>query len=205
MKNLNQYIKESILDDEEDLIGRVDEEIVAMFIMQHYEISHNNPLTRKTLDIKPDKGGFVVNVKDSIRVKYESTETLTSLTNGMFRFGKVYGNFICDACTVLETLEGAPEYVENGFSCNDCKKLETLEGAPKKVENWFFCRFCDNLKSLKGAPEFIGGNLILNGCNKLKDLKYFPKHVGVDIRIPERFSEDDVRKYVKKFKGKIIN
>jgi len=61
----------------------------------------------------------------------------------------------------LESLEGAPNYVDISFYCND-NNLKSLEGAPMYVGGDFNCARND-LKSLEGAPGYVGGYF---GCDK---------------------------------------
>ena len=82
---------------------------------------------------------------------YVKNRYITSLTNGLFRWGYVGVNFICNNCNKLKTLEGAPEKVDGCFDCGRCDKLETLQGAPEYVGEYFYCSDCRNLKSLEGA------------------------------------------------------
>ena len=73
-----------------------------------------------------------------------------------FPFGKVKGDFFCDDCKELISLEGAPEEVDGCFTCRNCKNLKSLEGAPKKVGQWFACAGCDSLTSLEHLPKDVG-------------------------------------------------
>ena len=59
-----------------------------------------------------------------------------------FQFGKVGGNFRCNDCKTLISLEGAPEKVEGDFNCNMCEKITLLKGSPKEVGGNFYCYSC---------------------------------------------------------------
>ena len=198
MKSLNMYLGsvidnddlhfESLLaDDDIFLDPEKDKKVVEEWIKNNYIIAGR-------LTVKND---FVVDCSGDVFVKNRNIE---SLTNGMFRWGKVKtyfycqhcdnlkslegapkevgGSFYCDHCDKLETLEGAPEKVNEDFWCNDCNNLKSLEGAPKKVGGYFYCRHCDNLKSLEGAPKEVGRNFSCSNCENLKTLDGAPKKVG---------------------------
>ena len=91
---------------------------------------------------------------------------------------EVEGNFACSTCPNLTSLEGAPQIVNRGFSCNNCPKLTSLEGAPKEVGGSFYTQTCPNLTSLIGAPEKVGRSFYTNNCSNLISLEGAPKKVG---------------------------
>ena len=146
-------LKESIFDDVEDIVND-DTVLIEQFLKDNYII-----------DGSYDINGNVVDVKGHAIVKNEKIE---SLTNGLFRFGTVNGNFYCTGCPKLKSLEGAPELVGGRFDCTKCMGLKSLEGAPRKVALSFVCVDCPNLKSLKGAPKEVGWSLDCRNCKNLK-------------------------------------
>ena len=89
-----------------------------------------------------------------------SNKTITSLSNNLFTFNIITGNFDCSDCINLKSLEGAPKEMNWNFYCDNCNNLESLEGAPEKVGGSFNCSDCPNLRSLKGAPKVIKGRFI---------------------------------------------
>ena len=159
-------IKESLLDDEDKFYGaNSDKKMVESWIRDNYKIDGN-------LTISDD---LVVDCNNTVKIKNKS---ITSLTNSLFRWGKVGGMFDCYACKNLKSLEGAPEKVDGDFYCNNCDKLETLEGAPEKVGGNFDCSDCAKLKSLEGAPKKTGKDFYCNCCDSLKTLEGSPESVG---------------------------
>ena len=159
MKNLKEYILESLLDDEEDLIDN-DDAIIKDFLKKNYNITGSYTIKNKVVDAKGD-----VIVKNN---------KITSLTNELFEFGKVDGAFKCFHCRSLKTLKGAPKEVSGGFYCGDCP-LTSLEGAPKKIDGGLYCYECPLLISLKGAPKEVGGGLYCSYCKSLTSLEGAPK------------------------------
>ena len=213
MKSLKEYIHEGLLD--EGLLDRVKNKevnhdaLIKEFLKDNYKI--NGSYT-----IKGTKDGFVVDVKGYIKV---INKDITSLTNGLFEFGEVSGEFLCSYCKNLTSLEGAPEKVGGTFECYNCKALTTLEGAPEKVGDDFSCRRCESLKSLegapkevgdfscvhcqslttlKGAPQKVGGEFDCSECESLKTLEGSPREVGGGFWCRDcgiQFTEEDVKKH----------
>ena len=159
-------LKESIFDDVEDIVND-DTVLIEQFLNDNYIIEG-------TYDIN----GNVVDVKGHVIVKNEKIE---SLTNGLFRFGTVKGNFYCTGCPKLKTLEGAPKKVGLDFYCYDCSNLVSLKGAPELVIGDFDCDECKNLKDLKGAPELVGGRFDCTKCVGLKSLEGAPRKVALSF------------------------
>ena len=71
------------------------------------------------------------------------------------------------------------------------------------VKIFFNCMNCKKLKSLKGLPTKLNGSLNISECYNLESLEYIPKVVIGDIILSKngnkKFTEDDVKKYVKKY------
>ena len=160
MKNLKEYILESLLDDEEDLIDNNDA-LIRDFLEKNYTIYGSYIIKNNVVDAKGD-----VMVKN---------DKISSLTNGLFEFGKVDGNFNCACCNSLTSLEGAPKYVGKDFYCFFCNSLTSLEGAPKYVGKDFNCACCNSLTSLEGAPKYVGKDFYCFFCNSLTSLEGAPK------------------------------
>jgi len=56
--------------------------------------------------------------------------------------------------------------VKGDFDCEDCTSLTSLEGAPTTVGDYFGCSGCTSLTSLKGAPSTVG-SFDCEGCRRL--------------------------------------
>ena len=160
MKTLKHYINttnESILDDEDVLLDpERDKLIIESWIKDNYTIKGH-------LKINDD---HTVDCSGDVTIKNTNIE---SLTNGLFRWGKIGGDFSCSWSKNLTSLEGAPKEVGGYFDCSDCENLRSLKGAPEKVGRDFDCSFCKNLRSLEGGPKVIGGNFDCTGCKNLKN------------------------------------
>ena len=128
---------ESILD-VEDNIDNMDESIMDQ-IKQFLNNNFKNA-SRFKISEKPNKDGkFEVSVNGNVEVK---NKNIISLTNGIFIWTNIKGNFICSDCASLISLKGAPKEVGGYFNCSRCDSLTSLEGAPKEVGGDFYCRSC---------------------------------------------------------------
>lgn len=142
--------------------------LVKNWIMDKYEIGGD-------LTISDD---LVVDCNGDVEVIDYSTE---SLTNGLFKWGTIDGNFHCFGCPKLQNLEGAPKKVGGGFYCSQCDSLVNLKGGPEYVGKDFSCSECKNLMSLEGAPDFVGLDFDCSDCVKLESLKGSPKQVSANF------------------------
>ena len=147
MKSIKDLIIENTLTDEKYIIKK--------FIDDNYKVNGR-------LDIKQTKNGYVVNCAGDLGVK---NTDLLELTNGLFKFGTIWGGFSCFGCSKLTSLEGAPEEVEKEFNCRHCRALTSLKGAPKKVHD-FDCMYCKSLKTLEGAPEWVQRHFVCSACGE---------------------------------------
>lgn len=136
MKNLKEFIVEGIFD-VDDNIDNVDKNIkdqIKQFLKNNF-----NGISSCKISRKPNtEGKFEVSSSKDIRAK----TCLTSLTNGLFVWTTVGGNFFCRQCHSLKSLKGSPEKVGGNFSCSWCYSLKSLEGAPKEVDGFFSCSEC---------------------------------------------------------------
>ena len=190
MLNLKEYIKESILDDEDAVFN--DDNIkleIEKFIKDNYNYQQFMISNKSNKD-----GKFVVDGTDIL----VTNKNITSLTNNFFVWGKVKRDFNCAYCNSLISLEGAPEEVGWDFYCSYCYSLKSLKGAPEKVGGSFNCSYCYSLKSLKDAPEKVNRSFYCSYCDSLISLEGAPKKIGDDFYcIGNKFSIEDIEKVVK--------
>ena len=139
MKSLSMCL-ESILDDEDEFYGAIDKKIIESWIRDNYRIYRNLSISD---DLVVDCGGRVI-VKNG---------HITSLTNGLFHWGKVGGIFACSNCRNLTSLEGAPKVVGDNFSCHHCDHLKSLKGSPEITRGGFFFFLCKSLIDLNSARK----------------------------------------------------
>ena len=95
-------IQESLLDDDVYFDPENDKRLIEEWIKSNYDIDGR-------LSISNDvTGNYIVSCVGRVVVK---TESITSLTNGLFQRVKINGDFYCGRCSNLTSLEGAPEKV----------------------------------------------------------------------------------------------
>ena len=161
---------------------------IEQFLKDNFNIKEIDINTR--IKIVKKKDTFVVNGLKRIIIL---NKDITSLTNGMFEWGKCSGvfevkdchkltdltgspksceYFYCENCNSLTSLKGAPQEA-NTFRCSGCTNLKTLEGAPRECD-YFYCENCNSLTSLKGAPISCG-HFYCNYCDNLVSLEGCPQ------------------------------
>ena len=189
MRTLNNYIKESIGSkttlkegladwDEGDFEKSIKKETskpALKKIITDWLITNSRCNVYKN-KIKFDFNTYPITVDYDGDIQFKNH--ITSLTNGIFQWGRINGCFSCSYCTSLKTLEGAPKKVGRYFYCRSCDALKTLEGAPKEVGEYFVCENCKSLESLEGAPEIVDDFFSCSHCASLTSLKGAPKEVG---------------------------
>ena len=201
MIDLKQYIKESLLDDEEELGSNIINKIkssIENFLKENYSPTCVSKC--KILDEPNEEGKYVVDCNGDLIV---TNRGISALTNEYFVFGKVKRNFYCNGCRYLKSLEGAPKEVGKICSCSNCYSLTSLEGAPEKVGGSFKCNNCLLLTSLEGAPEEIKEDFECSHCRSLTSLKGAPKKVDGNFDCSycgKQFTKEDVLK-ASKVKG----
>ena len=94
---------------------------------------------------------------------------------------EIKGDFYCNICTSLTSLEGAPRKVGGSFDCSYCTSLTSLKGAPRKVGGAFNCSNCTSLTSLEGTPREVGWFFDCSYCTSLTSLEGAPRKVGGDF------------------------
>ena len=129
----------SILDDIEDQIENTDEVIKNRII---------NWIKDNVKSIQENKLNFDFNTTP-ITVNYDGDivfkTNITSLTNGIFKWGEVDGNFFCCDCLNLESLEGAAENISGNYYCVNCHSLSLYNVSEKIKEKVVFnCEECKN-------------------------------------------------------------
>ena len=138
-----------------------------------------NHLTQEQVDWcdKHIDGEWSVNSKGEVTVRKDLIFKDKTFDRFPVQFANVGGNFHCNHCSNLVSLEGAPQSVGGDFNCFNCPNLVSLEGAPQEVKGDFYCHRCPNLVSLKGAPQRVGGDFRCSHCDKLVSLEGAPQEV----------------------------
>lgn len=159
-----------------------------------------------------DQYGLIYNEQTG---RWDSNKTIRfsnkDIIKGHFpcKLGVIKGNFICESCSTLKSLQNGPIRVEG-----DCHfswlHITSLEGAPEYVGKDFICAYAQWLTTLKGCPKYVGGNFRLTGgdrynvdfegfeskdlpeyvggnfeCHHLKDVEHLPKNLKGDIDLED--------------------
>ena len=174
-------LKESLLSDMDDVLKSGDKTIKDS-IKKWLKENLDKGISKCKISRKANnKGLFEVSASGDIEISYKAQ----SLTNEYFEWSNIDGSFFCTYNNYITTLKGAPKYVSQTFSIKGCKNLETLEGAPETVEEGsFICSCCNSLKSLEGAPKKVGGIFSCNSCKGLTSLKGAPKEFSEEFYCP---------------------
>ena len=121
MKNLKNYVVESIWDIEDNVESNNKEFIlneVKRFIKDNYK---NVDLKRLSFIFNKKKEKYIVNLKGSVTGARLNTDS-KSIANDLFEWGTVKGWFDCSHCPIT-TLQGAPRTVGGLFVCNNCNSI----------------------------------------------------------------------------------
>ena len=207
MRSLNDILIEGLSDWSDDKLGKRMDKLTSEETIKNeiigWVINNTRPCMVKKTKFKFDFSTSPITVNYGGDITFKTN--ITSLTNGIFQWGETIGDFQCNNCASLKSLDGSPKEVGGNFECYNCDSLKSLEGAPNKVGGWFDCSNCDSLKSLEGAPKKVGGKFYCMECHSLKSLEGAPKEVGGDFYCKDcgvQFTEDDVKK-VSNVKNKI--
>ena len=188
MKNLNEYIKESILGDWEDSISDV-----------------KNTLAKEWVD-KNCKGDFkIIYLKNGMHKLNRGTLIIKNVTEDIIplTFSKVEGNIVIEKCPNIKSLEGmfAPQCVAIGgsLSIGNCDKFETLKGIPPIIDNEFNLIGNKSLKRFESDSQFtvFGSIHIMKNGSKLKEqdiekvFKSF-KHINCSLDLENSILESNI-------------
>lgn len=157
---------ESIFDDDILDQDNTNEILIKRWLKENYDIFNNG--ANDNIVIKEKAGKYLVDIPyGDVTVK---NLAIKSLTNDLFDFDVMYGDFRCNGCRNLKSLKGAPREVNGSFECNNCRELESLEGSPDYCRE-FECSMCLKLKSLKGVPKEIETTIDCSSCKNLESLE----------------------------------
>jgi hypothetical protein len=159
MKSLYTFITEGVLSNIDDTLSNGTTYVdVENWLNEHYTI-------KGTYNINVSKNICVVDINGDIRMKVVRGGH-DALTNGMFVFGTVTGDFGANYQN-LKDLKGSPRVVTGKFSISNNNKLFTCEGGPDKVYSIVLANTCT---SLEGMPQEVESFIMCTNSN-LKTLK----------------------------------
>ena len=126
-----------------DIDSAVKEEILS-FLSNTYSTSKDNQYS-----IYKYKDKWIVDSKRSLVV---IDYNISYLTNGLFEFGDINGDFDCSYCSGLKSLKGLPNTMRGSIICLNCKNLTSLEGCPEEL-NYLDCSYCESLQDFTYGPK----------------------------------------------------
>lgn len=180
MKNLIDYINESVLSDIEDTLSVSNDDLATELITNW--INDNWRVDGK-LTIKFEGNTRVVDCSGNVR--YPKTG---KITNDMFVWGNVMGDFVFNALDTdtnkVKTFIGLglPRFVGGTLNLHSFTNVTNLEGLPDNVGSLHISGF-KKLASLKGCPINVDNRFTITSCASLKGLDYLPEHIGGCITI----------------------
>lgn len=195
MKDLKQYIEESLLNDFDTLANNID---ARGEVLQFIKDTYNTP-SKFRVSAKPQANGkYLVNVTGN--VSFKKSWNTEYLTNGLFEFGRVTGSVLLGVNTKsgrgsLKSLEGAPREIVGEFNISG-QALTSLENCPqtirgiirindlnitslKGISNYIISLECckTNIENLEGLPNQIFGSFTCTDNPKLVSLKGISKKI----------------------------
>lgn len=215
MKSLNTYITEGLADWGDDTLNKrmskqttktaIKNEIIE-WIMENFarDFNQKQRIIKNKIKINYNPDGIVVDYDGDLYLKYCDNTGIrmdrTDYTNGVFKWGKIGGNFRISSLPIKD-LSNGPEEIVGKFFCSNCSELESLEGGPKSVGELILndlnsleslkygptsvkrisINKCMKLSSLNGCPEKISSTFECIGCPNLKSLKGIPKCEKIKI------------------------
>ena len=220
MVSLQQYIRESIFDDDDELYKKTKASAKRITIKAEKDairdfISQNYVFGRIKISDKRNKDGkYEVSTIGDLAAKPHIKE----LTNGDFVWTSVGKTLSLNSCDIknltdapktvggsfklmlsdhLESLEGCPESIGKDFYISHCKKLKTLDYISASIGGRLHIGYCDGLESLGNCSKRVS-EFSLYDLPKLKDLKGCPEEVEADVYIRDLPSLTSLKYFPKK-------
>lgn len=179
MKDLFDSIKESLLDDTDDFLSKMDKVVGGAWFEKNAKGNF------KIKDKKSSIGCTIVG--DIVFDKYDGEEIPVQAWK--VQKGSVYFT----NCPNLKSVRGFfgeyPGTLDGGLFIENCPNLESLDGCPTVVGD-FSCINNRKIKSLEGAPKHVFGN-----CYIMKNGKKFTEeYIRSMIEVTDRIdcNEEDI-------------
>lgn len=176
MKDLFDSIKESLLDDTDDFLNKMDKVVGAAWLEKNATGDYK---------IKDKKSTLGLTITGRLIIDGFTGETIP-VTIWSVKKGDVY----IVNCPNLKTINGLfterPLSLDGGLYIENCPKLMSLEGCPPIVDS-FSCVGNRSIKSLVGAPEHVFGN-----CHIMKNGKKFTEEqIKAVMEVTKRINCND--------------
>ena len=124
--------------------------------------------------------GLTLNEKTHLYDSYKDVNVgQKDIIDGHFpvKLGIIKGDFECNYCANLISLEGAPKTVHGKLNISHCDAIKSLKGLEKTtVYGEFSCSCCENLQNLNYSPK-VKGQFYASRCKNLTSLQGAPQKV----------------------------
>lgn len=172
MRDLFDSIKESLLDDTDEFLSKMDKVVGGAWFEKNAKGNF------KIKDKKSSIGCTIVG--DIVFDKYDGEEIPVSVWK--VQKGSIYFT----NCPNLKSVRGFfgeyPGTLDGGLFIENCPNLESLEGCPAVVSD-FSCIGNRKIKSLEGAPKHVFGNCYVMKNGKKFTEEYIRSLIEVTDRI----------------------
>lgn len=170
MKNIYDVIKESLLDNEDNMIKSLDKSIKDNWLSTY---------AKGNFKVKDKKSSLGPTIIGKIIIDGYQGDTIP------ISFWTIKGDIYITNCPNLITIRGLfgdrPISIDGGLYIENCPKLMSLEGCPPIVTD-FSCIGNRSIRSLVGAPEHVFGN-----CYIMKNGKKFTEdQIKASIEVSKR-------------------
>lgn len=184
MKPLNQYINESILDDEDDLIRDFDKHLAKNWV------EDNCTGTYKVIYLKD---GTLKLSSGKLIIKGYKEDSFPPYIN----FSAINGDIVIEKCPNIYSIEGLikdPEFMtmKGSLSIGNCPKFNTLKGFPHILDGSMTLVGNQSLKSLEDAPEMVFGNVTMMKNGKKFKEEAISRYIKYSRRIDCSLEDESI-------------
>lgn len=181
MKDLKDYICESLLDDEEDITFNSDKEMLKTWLDDNLIGNYSYVLL---------KNGYL-KFRGDVVIKNYKEDTLPTF----LKISSMKGNFSIEKCPNLIGIDDLfVKYaeVDGDYHINNCPKLTSVMGGPWIVKGSLSFTGNTSLKSLEGSPEMVGEDTYILKNGKKFSENVIKKYINTYERIVCSVDNEDV-------------
>ena len=170
MKHINNVIIESLLDDTDELVSKIDSHLLKDWVEKYVKCSGK---------VQYLKNGSVKFGGD-VLIKGFDGESFPHF----FKVASVNGDFKIEKCPNLKNIEGLfIDYVtiKGEYVVANCPKLESLVGGPFAVEHNMSITSNPSLKSLEGCPVSVWRKVYVMKNGKKFNKEYIKSFISIKL------------------------
>ena len=180
MKHINNAIVESLLDDTDELVSKIDSHLLKDWVEKYVKCSGK---------VQYLKNGSVKFGGD-VLIKGFDGESFPHF----FKVASVNGDFKIEKCLNLKNIEGLfIDYVtiKGEYVVANCPKLESLVGGPFAVEHNMSITSNPSLKSLEGCPVSVWRKVYVMKNGKKFNKEYIKSFISIKLDFDIFCSSED--------------